>query len=166
VAMADLDPKIRKQVLRKVLNGVYVMTTRQDERYSAALVTFVTQVSIEPPLFAVGVRKDSGLYEILQQSNRAAVHPLAKSQQDLAAAFFKATRVEDRRLNGLPFRLEGGLPVLEPLPWYFFLETETWHPGGDHAVWIARVTGAGTHDVPETGEEPLCMRDTPWSYGG
>ncbi len=164
--MTHLDPELRKRVLRKVLNGVYVMTTLQDERYSAALVTFVTQVSIEPPLFVVGVRKESRLYEILQQSNRAAVHPLAKSQQDLAAAFFKATRVEDGKLNGLSFRLERGLPVLEPLPWYFFLETEAWHPGGDHAVWIARVTGVGANDVPEAEEEPLCMRDTPWSYGG
>lgn len=164
--MANLDPELRKRVLRKVLNGVFVMTTRQDERYSAALVTFVTQVSIEPPLYAVGVRKDSGLYEILQQSGRAVLHPLAKSQQDLAPAFFKATRVEDGLLNGLPFRLEGDLPVLEPLPWFFVLETEGWHPGGDHALWIARVTGVGTNDVPEAEEEPLCMRDTPWSYGG
>ena len=164
--MANLDPKLRKNVLRKVLNGVYVMTARHEERYSAALVTFVTQVAIDPPLYAVGVRKDSGLYGLLQESDRAAVHVLAKSQQDLAPAFFKTTRVEDGRLNGLPFRLEDGLPVLAPLPWYFVLETEGWHPGGDHAVWIARVTHVGANDVPEAEEEPLCMRDTPWSYGG
>ncbi|WP_456410252.1 flavin reductase family protein [Oceanithermus sp.] len=164
--MAELDPALRKRVLRKVLNGVYVMTSEHEGRFSAALVTFVTQVSIEPPLFVVGVRKDSGLYEILQRSNRAAVHPLAKSQQDLATAFFKATRVEDGKLNGVPFRMEAGLPVLEPLPWYFFLETEAWQAGGDHAVWITRVTGVGANNVSEAEEEPLCMRDTPWSYGG
>lgn len=164
--MADLDPKLRKRVLRKVLNGVYVLTTHHEGRYSAALVTFVTQVSIEPPLFALGVRKDSSLYELLQASGRGVVHPLAQSQQELAPAFFKATTLEEGRLNGLPFRMEEGLPVLEPLPWYFVLETEDWHPGGDHAVWVARAVSVGTNSVPEADEEPLCMRDTPWSYGG
>ena len=164
--MAKLGAELRKRVLRKIINGVFVMTTRENERYSAALVTFVTQVSIEPPLLTLGVRKDSGLYEILRLRNRAVLHPLAKSQQKLAPAFFKATRAEEGRLNGLPYRLEDGLPVLEPLPWYIFLETEDWHPGGDHAVWIARVARVGTNEVGEVDEEPLCMRDTPWSYGG
>jgi len=161
--MAGMDPKLRKEVLRKLHYGVYVLTAKKDEDYAGALVTWVSQASFEPPLVMLALRKDSKAYELVKETGRAAVHILAEGQKELAADFFKATQVEGNTMNGHPFRLEEGLPVLEEIPWYFLIEAREWAKGGDHGVVVAEVVAVGKN---REAEASLCLRDTGWSYGG
>ncbi len=158
-----MDRALRKEVLRKLHYGVYVVTAREGEAYSGALITWLSQASLEPPLVMMALRKDSKIYELLRTSGQGVVHILAEGQKDLAADFFKATKVEDGKLNGHPFRLEAGLPVLTEVQWYFRFEAREWAKGGDHGVLVAEVVAVGKN---AEAERSLCLRDTGWSYGG
>ncbi len=158
-----MDPKTRKEVLRKLHYGVYVATTKDGEEHAAALITWVSQASLTPPLVMLALRKDSGIYALLRRTGRGVVHILSQGQKGLAADFFKPTRVEGDRMNGHPFRLENGLPVLTEIPWYFHFEAREWAAGGDHGVLVAEVVGVGKN---AEAEESLCLRETGWSYGG
>jgi len=161
--MAAMDRALRKEVLRKLHYGVYVVTAREGEDYAGALITWLSQASLEPPLVMMALRKDSRVYELLRSSGRGAAHVLAHDQKALAADFLKATRVEDGKLNGHPFRLEEGLPILTEVPWYFRFEAREWAEGGDHGVLVAEVVAVGKNAEAEAS---LCLRDTGWSYGG
>ncbi len=161
--MAAMDRALRKEVLRKLHYGVYVVTAREGEDYSGALITWLSQASLEPPLVMMALRKDSKVYELLKHTGRAAVHILAEDQKNFAADFFKATRVEDGTMNGHPFRLEADLPILTEVPWYFRIEAREWAEGGDHGVLVAEVVAVGKN---AEAERSLCLRDTGWSYGG
>ena len=45
-----MDPRTKRQALRLLSNGVYILTSRSQEHYGAATVTWVSQASFRPPL--------------------------------------------------------------------------------------------------------------------
>jgi len=159
-----MDEPLKKEVLRKINYGLYVITARSGDDWSAGTVNWLSQCSFAPPLVMIGVKQDSGLYAVLRKNGRAVVHILEAGQKDLAADFFRPTKVEGDRLNGHPFQLDGqGLPILTEIPWFFTVESRDWVERGDHSVLVAEVVGVGKN---RDGELPLLMRDTGWSYGG
>ena len=67
-----MDTGTRKKTLRLLSNGVYVLTSRSEDRYGAATVSWVSQASFKPPLIMVAVRRESNVFGCLAES-RAAV---------------------------------------------------------------------------------------------
>lgn len=154
----------RKQTLRMFSNGIYVMTSRNGERYGAATVTWVSQVSFKPPLVMAAVRPDSNVFKCLSQSRTAAIHVLGADQQEVAAEFFRPTRMEDGLLNGEPF-IEGKTiaPILTKAPAYVeCLVRQIVETGGDHAVIIMEIVEAECW----AQVSPLTIGASPWTYGG
>ena len=45
-----MDDKFKKQALRMFSYGVYVLTSKFEDDYCAATVTWVSQASFEPPM--------------------------------------------------------------------------------------------------------------------
>lgn len=159
-----MDEALKKNVLRKITYGLYVVTARAGDEWSAGTVNWLSQCSFAPPLVMIGVKRDSGLYAVARRTGTARVHVLAAGQKDLAADFFRPTQVEGDRLNGHPFVLDAaGLPTLTEIPWHFTVAARDWVEHGDHSVLVAEVVDVGSNG---DGEQPLVMRDTGWSYGG
>ena len=138
--MTAVDAKARRKTLRMLSNGVYVLTSRSEDRYGAATVSWVTQVSFRPPLIMVAVRRDSNVFKCLAQSRNAVLHVVGDRQQDIARRFFFPTRAGSGTINGEPFA-DGktAAPVLPNLP---------------------------AHIECREPMRPLTMADTPWEYGG
>ena len=159
-----MEEQVKKEVLRKINYGLYVVTSRAGQEWSAGTVNWLSQCSFAPPLVMIGVKQDSGLHAVLRTAGRAVVHILEAGQKDLAADFFRPTKVEGDSLNGHPYRLDGeGQPVLTEIPWHFSVESRDWIERGDHSVVVAEVVDAGKNGPAEL---PLVMRDTGLSYGG
>lgn len=159
-----MDVKARKKTLRMLSNCMYVITSRNGDRYGAATVTWVSQASFKPPLIMAAVRPDSNVFRCMTESRVAVLHILGRDQVDIAQKFFAPTRVEAGTINGEPFTEGKTLaPVLLNAPAY--LEC-TVHRiidnGGDHAVVIMEAVEAECrHHV-----RPLTIADSPWEYGG
>src|SRR5882762_9170879 len=112
-----MDAKVRQKTLRMLSNGVYVLTSRSEERYGAATVSWVSQVSFKPPLIVAAVRRESNVFKCLAESRIAALHIVADGQREIARRFFFPTRANYRTINGEPFA-EGrtAAPILASLP--------------------------------------------------
>ncbi|MSQ30002.1 MAG: hypothetical protein EXR68_05905 [Dehalococcoidia bacterium] len=54
-----MDSATRKTALRLIPYGLYVITTKAGNSVSGATVNWVSQMSFEPPLLALGVKKDT-----------------------------------------------------------------------------------------------------------
>jgi hypothetical protein len=67
-----MDAKVKQKTLRMLSNGVYVLTSRTGDRYGAATVTWVSQVSFKPPLVMAAVRRESNVFKCLAESRIAA----------------------------------------------------------------------------------------------
>ncbi len=159
-----MNAQTRKRALRLLSNGVYVLTSRSEDRYGAATVTWVSQASFKPPLIMAAVRRESKVFACLAESRAAVLHIVGDRQQDIARRFFFPTRAVCGTINGEAF-MEGRTagPVLPNLPAYIECEVERIvDTDGDHAVVILRVVEAQCQDQVR----PLTMADTPWVYGG
>jgi len=154
----NADVRMRQQALRMLTSGVYVMTSRSEDRVCAATLTWVSQASFEPPLVMAAVRRKSDLYDCVAESGVAALHIVGDNQQDIAWRFrFPAASACDA-LAGEPF--SDGIttaPILASLPAYLECELDRIvDTGGDHAVVILRVVDAACG----RGVRPLMMAYT------
>jgi len=159
-----LDIKVRQRTLRKLSNGIYVLTSRCTDRYGAATITWVSQASFKPPLIMAAVRTDSNVFKCLRESRIAALHILSEEQQEIARRFFSPTSAAPGMINGEPFA-EGrtAAPILENLPAHIECRVEQIiDTDGDHAVVILRVVEAECRKQ----FRPLTIADSPWEYGG
>jgi flavin reductase (DIM6/NTAB) family NADH-FMN oxidoreductase RutF len=145
-------------------NGVYVMTSRSEDRYGGATVTWVSQASFRPPLIMAAIRKDSNVFSCLQESGLAAIHVLASTQRDVAQRFFTPTRVDDGQMNGEPLT-EGktSVPLLQNAPAYVECQVRRIIDDvGDHALVILEVLEAECRQQTR----PMTIAESPWQYGG
>ena len=160
----NMDAKAKQKNLRLLTNGIYVLTSRDGDRYGAATVTWVSQVSFKPPLLMAALRKDGSVLNCLASSGFSVLHIVGSEQQEIAQKFFSATKESAGFLNGEPF-CEGktSAPVLKNLKAYLECKlVKISEDYGDHAIAILEVVEAGNRgDV-----DPLVVGDSPWKYGG
>ncbi len=151
--------------LRAITYGLYVMTASSGDEYAGGGVNWLTQVSFEPPLVAAGVKADSGLHALIEQTGLFAVNVLADDQLDIGKAFFRSTTVEGDTLNGYRFERGPGTgsPLIVDLPYWFEARVTDTVARGDHTVVVAEVVEAGVRDEAAT---PLLRRATGMNYGG
>ena len=158
-----MNLEAKKKVLRSFTYGLYVLTAKDGDEVAAGTVNWVTQASFQPPLVAVGLKRDSHLHALVERTGKLALMTLAHDQKAIAQDFFKPTVREGDRLNGHPFEPSPtfGLPLLTELPYWLEAEVRHLYPGGDHSLVVAEVVEAGVRRE----EKPLVMWDTGWFYG-
>ena len=62
-----IDADTKKLALRMIPYGISVLTAKDsDGTIAAGTVNWVTQISFDPPLVAIGVKADSGAYDNLK----------------------------------------------------------------------------------------------------
>jgi len=162
----ESTPHLR-DVLRLFTYGLYVAASAGPDGPRAATLSWVTQVSFEPKLIAIAVRKGTGIHDAIVASRRFSLHVVGQEQADFAKAFFRAGpagRVAED-ISGYRFTLsERGVPVFDAAPAWLECEVvEEGCQGGDHAIMIARVVASGYRS---SSASSLALRDTPWHYGG
>ncbi len=144
-----MDADQKKTALRMIPYGIYVMTAKTDDGVGAGTVNWVTQTSFDPPLVAVGVKTDSGLYAATKASGAFALNFLGKGQQGLAFGFFKPAELDGDKISGEPFH-EGstGSPILENAPAAVECKVVEIVEQGDHHVVIGEVVEARVAQEP------------------
>ncbi len=160
-----MDPEIRKQSLRMLTYGLYVLTAAAEGEIAAGTVNWLSQASFEPPLVMAAVKKDSNLHTLIARSGMLAVNILAAGQKDTAAAFFRPSQVEGKQINGLDFEPgpQSNAPLLLDAPAWFEARVTDSVARGDHTIFVAEVVETGVRAPQAT---PLILRDTDWFYGG
>src|ERR1700735_1323287 len=159
-----MDAKAKKDTLRLLTNGIYVLTSRSGDDYGVATITWVTQVSFQPPLVMAALRKDGNVFRCLGASGVAVLHIVGHDQKDIAQKFFSPTKESNGSLNGERF-FEGktSAPVLKSLSAYLECKlVDICEDYGDHAIVILEVVEAGNPGPME----PLIVSNSPWKYGG
>src|SRR3989338_11004079 len=99
-----MDAQAKKIALRKIPHGVYVVGVAQDGQLNAFTATWLTQVSIEPPLIALGIRKDSHSLGMIQHGGVFSINLLGKDQKPLAEHFVKPATVIGEKLRTVAHR--------------------------------------------------------------
>ncbi len=158
-----MEPSARKEVLRLVPYGLYAVTVGVGDEANAFCLSWLTQVSFEPPLVLVAVRPDSLSHLLIDTTGELVVHFVHKRQAAFIRKLFQPLEREPEKLAGC--ELAAGTlspPILpETVACLECKVVERLQPG-DHALFVAEVVGARRF----SDEEPLLLSDTPWHYGG
>lgn len=158
-----MDEQARKTALRMIPYGIYVMTAEASgEAPAAATVNWVTQTSFDPPLVAIGVKVDSGVYGAAKASGHFVLNMLGKGQQGPAFAFFKPAELVDGKLSGEEIEWAGnGAPILRSAAAAIECMLVDIVERGDHHIFVGEVTNAHLHKQPDgrPDESILEMKD-------
>ena len=159
-----MDLEAKKTILRKIPHGLFIVGVAHNGQANAFTGTWVTQASFTPPRVAMGVRKNSGSFEMLAQSRVFTLNVLGKNQKHLAEHFVKPAKVVGDKLKDIPHRPgKTGAPLLDDAIGYVECQVrEIVNADGDHAIVIGEVIEAGVR----RDEPALTLADTGWHYGG
>ena len=153
----------KKQALRSLTHGVYVIGVREGEKLNAFTATWLTQVSFEPPLVVAGIRKDSVSFHMIEASRVFTVSILSSGQKLLAQHFLRPAHLGGDKLQGIGHQAgKTGAPVLDEAMAYLECRVKEIILAGDHSLVLAEVVEAGVRQPAE----PLTLRETGWHYGG
>ena len=126
-----------------LVHGVYVVTTRKDEKINGMTAAWVSQVSLNPLLVMVSIAPPRYTYTLIKESGFFAVNVLTGDQVELAKRFgYKSGRKIDK-FAGLEHLTAGsGTPVLPQAYAYLDLKLAHTFAAGDHTLFVGEVTEA------------------------
>jgi flavin reductase (DIM6/NTAB) family NADH-FMN oxidoreductase RutF len=137
-----MDANAFRKAMRQFASGVFVITTHLEERVHAMTATAFLPLSAEPPLVLVCVHRDSETHRALSVASHFGINMLAQSQESLSRRFAGKTR-ERYRLEDIPqFRGPEGSTFFRGSAAHIEVATQSTTAGGDHTIFIARVTWA------------------------
>ena len=139
-----MDQDVKKTALRMIPYGIYVLTADDGKgSVAAATVNWVTQTAFAPPLVVVGVKADSGAYQIIKGAKTFALNMLGKDQKGAAFTFFKPTTLEDGKLSGQAVHKGStGAPILDAAPAAVECKVTSNVEQGDHHIVGSEVVDA------------------------
>ena len=139
-----MNADAKKAVLRMIPYGIYVLTADDGKgNVAAATVNWVTQTAFAPPLVVVGVKTDSGAYQVVKTAGTFALNMLGKEHKGLAFTFFKPASVADGKISGQAYRKgTTGAPLLEAAPGAIECKVTSIVEQGDHHIVVGEVVEA------------------------
>ena len=145
--MPQLDPRDFRNALGQFATGVTVVTT-QDSDGSPVGVTASSfnSVSLDPPLVLWSLAKSAKSMPAYQTSGGFNVHILASHQDTLSNQFAKPG--EDKFNGGSWTPCEAGRPILPEYAALFRCKTQYQYEGGDHVIFVGKVTEYETREFP------------------
>ncbi|MFZ2358600.1 MAG: flavin reductase family protein [Anaerolineae bacterium] len=155
-----------RAALRTLHYGLCVLTAGMGRAAHAATITWVMQASLRPRRVAIGVRKDSHIYPVLQQCGAFALNVIGEGHEALAASFFKYVPADGQRFAGYSFEdgaATGSPLLLDAVAWLECRTVEEANAAGDHGLFVADVLAGG---VRQPLAKALSLAATGWTYGG
>jgi len=158
-----MDEQAKKTALRMIPYGLQVLGVSDGKDMDVASINWTTQVSFQPPLVVIGVKKDSKPFGILKNGRKFALSFLESGQRDLAYAFFKTVAPQDGKFGDHAYETaETGCPIISDAAAWVEAEVVSIDETGDHAAVIGRVINAGM----KREAKPLTLAELGVNYGG
>ncbi len=134
-----------RQVMGQFATGVTIVTTQTGEGLSGLTVNSFTSVSLDPPLVLICIDLKSHTLPYLRSSGSFAVNFLTKDHEELSRCFAIASSERNAYFCNASYHVAAtGSPVLDGVLAFVDARIVAEYPGGDHAIFLARVEAMGT----------------------
>jgi flavin reductase (DIM6/NTAB) family NADH-FMN oxidoreductase RutF len=130
-------------VFDALVHGVYVVTTRLEDRVNGMTASWVSQVSLKPLLVMVSMAPTRYSHDLIKESGVFAINVLRPDQVDLGKRFgYKSGRQVDK-FAGLDWLAAAtGAPILPQAYAYLDCRLTDTFTAGDHTLLIGEVVEA------------------------
>jgi flavin reductase (DIM6/NTAB) family NADH-FMN oxidoreductase RutF len=132
------DQRAFRNALGQFATGVAIVTADVDGMKLGSTISSFNSVSLDPPLVLFSILRNSLGYAQWKQASAYCIAILGENQQDLSNRFAKGgtdkwTGIDDKRAAN-------GAPMVPGAIAYFECEPYNVCEGGDHEIFICRVT--------------------------
>jgi 3-hydroxy-9,10-secoandrosta-1,3,5(10)-triene-9,17-dione monooxygenase reductase component len=136
------DPELFREVFGRFATGVAVITGTGPAGLGGMTVNALCSLSLEPLLVLVCFENEARTLPIVREAGRFGVNVLTTDQEELAGVF--ASKVpEAEKLDGVPHRIEHGVPLIEGSLAWAACDLRELIAGGDHTIAIGEVIAMG-----------------------
>lgn len=150
------------KALGKVSSGLYVVTSKKDGKAIGFTASFLVQVSFDPPLIAVSMKKGRESYEAINESKVFAVNIMTKETMKLVGHFAKPTPEGSSQFDSVDYEEKSlNVPVLKDALAYLECKLHSTADAGDHIVVFGEVVNG---EVLHEGEPATHVRKNGFSY--
>ncbi len=141
----EFDQELFREVFGRFATGVAVVTSAGEASSGGMTANALCSLSLDPLLALVCFENQARTLPIVREAGRFALNLLAADQRDLARVF--ASKLpEAEKLDGVPHRLQEGMPVIDGALAWATCELRELIPGGDHTIAIGSVLSMGLGD--------------------
>ena len=157
-----------KDFLQRMPYGFYAITSRSDKDVNAMVANWISQVSFEPRLVAVGLQKKAHTHGVIEDGGVFALNLFLEGDRDHIKPFTKGRSKNPDKMTGASYTAapETGCPILEGAAAYLECKVvQIIDIGGDHDILVGDPVGAG---IIKDGEvsDTLSLVHLGWSYSG
>jgi flavin reductase (DIM6/NTAB) family NADH-FMN oxidoreductase RutF len=159
-----VDDQLLNTVTWKIPNALALVGSRAADEWNAMTTSWITQVSMEPVLLAVGVDNSAVTHRLITAGGSFTVNLWDAEDTKVFVKFSKPAAYADGALNGRPVRTATtGAPVfVDAVAWMDCAVRHTLDVGS-HTLFIGEIVDAGIND-PDA--RVASMSDTRMKYGG
>jgi len=157
-----------KEALRMMHYGFYSITSRDEEEVNAMVANWVTQVSFEPRLVALGLQKTSYTHGVVEKGKVFTLNIFNKEDEAAIKHLTKGRSKDPNKMEKVKYTKapETGCPVLKDAAAYVEFEVvDIIDVGGDHDIVVGEAVNAGVNKPGEAGDT-LTLPHIGWSYAG
>lgn len=160
------DPVV--SLLRRMPYGFYALGSRNGSDSNLMVFNWLTQVSFEPQLLAVGLQKTAYSHGLVSASRQFAINFFLAEDAELIKPFTKSRAKNPDKMKGATFSPAPitGAPIVEGAAGYLELEVQNIIDiGGDLDIVVAKPLG-GAVLKPGDVKDSLSLPHLGWSYAG
>jgi len=157
-----------QDVLKMIPYGFYCITSTDNDEVNAMVANWLSQVSFEPRLIALGLQKKSYSYGLIDKGRVFAINLFRKEDKESMLPFTKSRAKNPQKMEGASYTLSAntGCPVLEGAAAYIECRVvDMIDIGGDHDIVLAQPLAATILKTADVGDI-MTLPELGWSYAG
>ncbi len=159
--MEELKEKIGKS-LGRIPSGIAILTSQDGKEKAAMISSWFQQVSFDPPLITVAIKKGRWVGKLVQKTRKFALNILHTGQKNVLAHFGKGFESGQDPFVGLEIEtFKTGVPVLKESLCFLECELREVFSAGDHQLYLAEVVHGG---MEEEGQPMVHLRRNGFNY--
>jgi flavin reductase (DIM6/NTAB) family NADH-FMN oxidoreductase RutF len=164
--MSEPSAELLNKVTWMIPNVLALVGSRAGDEWNGMTTSWITQVSMEPVLVAVGVDNKAVTHRLIATSGVFSVNLWSSEDTRVFVKFSKPATKEGMELNGRPIREgETGAPIFEEAVGWFECVVRHTFDMGTHTLFVGEIVSAGVDDEAE-GTRAAALSDTRMKYGG
>ena len=144
-----------RKVLRNLSYGVYVVTSKENDKKVGCIANSIMQVTSNPSTIAVSINHDNYTNKVIKENKKFGISILKEtSDSKIIGTFGFKTSKDSDKFKDVNFKEEDGIPVITDSCGYMIcnvidvMETET------HTVFLGEVTNADDY----SDENPMTYK--------
>ncbi len=142
-----------KKVLRNLSYGVYVVTTKDNDKNVGCIANSVMQITSSPSIVAISINHDNYTNKCIKEKNTFAVSILKEdSNPNIIGEFgFKSSK-DVNKFENINYKLEDGMPIINDSCGYFICKVINTIETSTHTIFLGEIINMDgfTNDNPMT----------------